>query len=54
MTTTPPGKLPHHTTEGVGHAPALRLCPSIGTSTALWDVDLTRYTELTDRALERP
>ncbi|MEU5576383.1 3-oxoadipate enol-lactonase [Streptomyces huasconensis] len=37
MTTLPTGRLPHHTIEGPGSAPALLLGPSLGTSTALWD-----------------
>ncbi len=37
MTTLPNGRLPHHTIEGPGSAPALLLGPSLGTSTALWD-----------------
>ncbi|MEU1148099.1 3-oxoadipate enol-lactonase [Streptomyces sp. NPDC005863] len=37
MTTTPNGRIPHHSVEGAATAPPLLLGPSLGTSTALWD-----------------
>ncbi|MEV6184204.1 alpha/beta fold hydrolase, partial [Streptomyces sp. NPDC052015] len=37
MTTKPNGRLSHHHAEGPVTAPPLLLCPSLGTSYALWD-----------------